>query len=265
MIHKRLKRLSLFIAALLYSGVLFAQALPEFHAKYAIQKYGMKVAEASYKLSHTDSGYKISQNTELDGFISMFADDTVSAVSYVDEVAGELLLQKHSYTQTGREKNRNEKFSIQWDTSTKPAKGKISGVIRSEKINLETTGPVWDVLSFQIPLMIDANEKTKHYPYKALLKGEINTYNFVFTSSKKITFAGKKYKLLQMVRTDPQKKRQLHIWIAPKLHNLPVIIESYRKGKEHSHMQLESIQFDDNPILSEPMLSEQSTDNDEEY
>ena len=260
MIHKRLKHLPLFITALLYSSLLTAQALPEFHAKYAIQKYGIKVAEADYKLSHTESGYKFSQKTELDGFISMFADDTVSAVSYVDEVDGEPLLRKHKYTQTGREKNRNEDFSIQWNTSKKSSKGIIAGVVRSKKINLETTEPVWEVLSFQIPLMIDADEKIKKYPYKALIKGKIDTYEFVLTSNKKITFAGKEYKLLQMVRTDPHKKRQLHIWIAPKLHNLPVIIENYRKGKQHSRMQLESVQFNNRPILSD-----QITDNDEEY
>jgi len=265
MIHKRLKRVTLFITAFLYCSLLSAQALPEFHAKYAVQKYGVKVAEANYKLSYTDSGYKFSQNTELDGFISMFADDTVSVVSYVDEIDGELLLQNHSYTQTGREKNRNETFSIQWDSSEKPPKGKITGVVRSKKINLETTDPVWEILSFQIPLMIEADEKINHYPYKALLKGKLDTYEFVLKSNKKTTFAGKEYKLLQMVRTNPRKKRELHIWIAPKLHNLPVIIENYRKGKQHSRMQLESVQFDDKPILSEPMVSEQLTDNDEEY
>jgi len=260
MIHKRLKRFILSITALLYCGLLSAQALPEFHARYAVQKYGVKVAEANYRLSHTDSGYKFSQSTELDGFISMFADDTVSAVSYVDEVDGKLLLKKHSYIQTGREKNRDEEFSIRWDTGEQPSKGSISGVVRSKKINLETTAPVWEVLSFQIPLMIDADETIERYPYKALLKGKIDTYEFVLTSENKITFAGKEYKLLQMVRTDPRKKRQLHIWIAPKLHNLPVIIENYRKGKEHSRMQLESVQFDNEQILSEHLM-----DNNEEY
>jgi len=238
MIYKRLKRVTLSITTLLYCGLLSAQALPEFHAKYAILKYGVKVAEASYELDHTDSGYKFSQNTQLNGFV----------------------LRKHSYTQTGREKNRDEEFSIHWDTSEQPSKGNISGVVRSKKINLKTTDPVWEVLSFQIPLMIDADESIKKYPYKALLKGKIDTYEFVLTSDKKISFAGKEYKLLQMVRTNPRKKRQLHIWLAPKLHNLPVIIENYRKGKQHSRMQLESVQFDGEQILSEHLM-----DNDEEY
>ena len=260
MIHKRLKHVTLFITVLLYSNLLSAQTLPEFHAKYAVQKYGVKVAEASYKLSHTDSGYKFSQNTELDGLISMFADDTVSAVSHVDEVDGKLLLQKHSYSQTGREKNRDEEFSIRWDTSERSLRGNITGVVRNKKINIETTDPVWEVLSFQIPLMIDADENIKRYPYKALLKGKIDTYEFVLTSAKKITFADKEYKILQMVRTDPRKKRQLHIWIAPQLHNLPVIIENYRKGKEHSRMQLESVQFDKEIIISEQLM-----DDDEEF
>ena len=265
MIHKKLKIISLCITTLLYGSLLSAQALSEFHAQYAVEKFDLKVAEASYKLSHTDNGYKFTQHTELYGFASLFADDTVSSVSYVDEVHDELLLQKHRYIQTGREKNRNEEFSIQWNTSEKQAKGNITGVVRSKKISIETEEPVWDILSFQIPLMIEADEKIKQYPYKALLKGKIDTYNFVLTSNKKFTFSGKEYKLLQMVRTDPYKKRQLHIWIAPELHNLPVIIENYRKGKEHSRMQLESVQFNNEEILSEPMFNQQSTDNDEEY
>ncbi len=238
---------------------LSSHALPEFHAKYAIQFYGVKAAEAHYKLSYTDSGYKFTQDTKLSGLASMFADDTVSAVSIVDVIDDKLLLTKYTYIQTGKEKNRNEDISIHWDTTVIPAKGKITGTVRSKNIDLETDTAVWEALSFQLPLMIDANKDIKNYPYKALLKGKIDTYNFVLTSSKKISFANKEYTALQMVRTDPHKKRQLHIWLIPELHNIPVKIENFRKGKLHSKIELESVQFNNAKIY----LGKQIEDDDE--
>ena len=247
-------------ATLLSHNVFAAHALPEFDARYAIQKYDLKLAEAHYQLSYTDKGYKFSQDTKLFGIASMFASDTVSAVSYIDEAGDNLLLKKHVYKQTGREKNRDEDIDILWNTYKNTLKGKISGVVRGKKIDLQTDSEIWDIVSFQIPLMIEASEDVKEYPYKAILKGEIGDYNFVLTSSKKITFAGKEYKALQLVRSDPDRDRQLHIWLIPALYNIPVIIENYRDGKLHSRMQLESVSFN-----HEKPYIEQAIDNDDDY
>ncbi len=242
-----------------FSHTLFAaHALPQFSAQYAIQKFGIKLAEAHYQLSYTDTGYKFTQNTQLHGVASLFANDTISTISFVDTIGDNLLLTKHSFVQTGREKNRDEDINILWNTYKNSLKGEITGIVRSKKINLKTDTEVWDVLSFQIPLMIEANKDIKEYPYKAILKGEINTYNFVLTASKKISFAGKDYQALQMVRIDPHKNRQLHIWLIPELHNIPVIIENYRDGKEHSRMQLESVQFNN----EKPLIEELADDDD---
>ena len=254
-------KLIVLLASTLFSHNLYAQhALPEFNATYAIQKFGIKLAEATYQLSYTDTGYKFSQNTNLYGVASMFASDTVSAISYVDEIGDNLLLTKHRYRQTGREKNRDEDINILWNTYKNTLKGEITGIVRSKKINLKTDTEIWEVLSFQIPLMIEADKNIKEYPYRAILKGEIDTYNFVLTSSKKVSFAGKEYLALQMVRTDPHKDRQIHIWLIPELNNMPVVVENYRDGKEHSRMQLENLQFD-----NEKPLIEQVADNDDDF
>lgn len=237
-------KLIVLLVTTLFSYNLFAgHALPEFNARYAIQKYGIKLAEAHYLLTYTDKGYKFTQDTELFGLASMFASDAVSAVSYVDAIGDNLLLTKHIYIQTGREKNRDEDISILWNTHKNMLTGKITGIVRSKEIDLRTRSEIWDVLSFQIPLMIEANENIKEYPYQAILKGEIDNYTFVLTSSKKIIFADKEYKILQLVRTDPDKDRQLHIWLIPALNNIPIIIENYRDGKLHSRGQLESVSF----------------------
>jgi len=249
---KLLKLALLFISLSFYNQLYAAHALPEFDANYAVKKYGIKLAEANYRLSYTETGYKFTQNTKLYGVASAFGSDTISAVSLVDEIRGNLLLTKHKYTQTGREKNRDEDFSILWQTYKNTLKGKITGVVRSKEIDLKTDSEIWEALSFQIPLMIEVNENTKEYPYKALLKGKIDTYNFVLTSIKKVNFAGKEYKAFQLIRTDPKRDRQLHIWLLPKLNNIPFLIENYRKGEEHSSVQLESVQFNsDKPFLAE--------------
>jgi len=248
----------LFTAAFAHN--VFAQhALPEFTARYAIQKFGIKLAEAEYQLSYTDKGYKFTQDTKLHGMASMFAGDTVSATSYVDEIGDNLLLRKHIYIQTGREKNRDEDIDILWNTYKNTLKGKITGVVRSKEIELRTNTEIWDMLSFQIPLMIEFDEKVKEYPYRALLKGEIDDYKLVLGSSKTINFAGKDYKIIQLIRTDPKKDRQLHLWLAPALNNLPVIIENYRDGKEHSRGQLESVSFN-----KEAELTASNTDNNDD-
>ena len=201
--HLYLLRISTFIAAIFAQSVSAGHDLPEFTARYGIQKFGIKLAEAEYQLSYTDKGYKFTQNTELHGMASMFASDTVSATSYVDAIGDNLLLRKHIYIQTGREKNRDEDIDILWNTYKNTLKAKITGVVRSKQIALQTDSEVWDMLSFQIPLMIEFDENVKEYPYRALLKGEIDDYKFVLGSSKKINFAGKEYKIIQLIRTDP--------------------------------------------------------------
>ncbi len=248
------------IPAILFSHNALAatHALPEFSAQYAIQKFGIKIAEAHYQLSYTDKGYKFSQNTNLHGIARMLGNDTVSAVSYIDETDDHLLLTKHSYKQTGREKNKDEDINILWNTHNNILSGKITGIVRSKEINLRTDTEIWEMLSFQIPLMIEANEIIKEYPYKAILKGEINNYNFILTASKKIKFANKEYKIIQLVQTDSDRDRQLHIWLIPALHNIPIIIENYRDGKKHSRVQLESVIFNHKTAYND-------TDNDDDF
>ena len=239
----------LFITLLNSQTLLAARALPEFKATYAVQKSGTKLAEAQYNLSHTDTGYKITQNTRLYGFAKLLASDTLSVFSLVDEADDHLLLTRFQYNQSGGKDEKFEDINIKWNTDSNKLSGVISGTVQGEKINTSIDGEIWDVLSFQIPLMIEASKSKQEYPYTAILEGEIKTYRFVLTASKSVSYANKEYQALQMVRTDPEKDRQLHIWVIPALHNIPVIVENYRDGDLHSRMQLESVQFnDDRPV-----------------
>ncbi len=54
---QRLKLISIFISVLLSQNLFAARALPEFSARYAIEKFEIKLAEAHYRLRYTESGY----------------------------------------------------------------------------------------------------------------------------------------------------------------------------------------------------------------
>jgi len=252
---------------MLLTGSVAAQAagkhkLPAFHAQYAALFMGMKVAEADYDLSHTANGYTFSQKTRLYGLAGMLRKDTVDAVSHVEEEDGQLLLQKHEYRQRSSGDNRDESYSISWDKTTTPVTGTITGSYNGKPVKLTSKGPVWEPLSFQLPLMLEASTDKKKYPYKAILKGEINTYHFVLVASHTVHFAGKDYQALEVVRTDPRKgkDRQLHIWLIPELHNIPFLIENYRDGKLHSRMKLEQLQ-----INNGKKLTQAHNDSDDEF
>ena len=237
-------------------------ALSEFTARYAIQKFGIKVAETHYNLRHTDSGYEFTQYTELYGLARMFADDTVSITSIVDKIDSQLLLKKHVYIQTGREKNRDEDITVQWESIDGKLNGKVTGIVRSKPIDHDVDMPVWDVLSFQIPLMIEANAGQKIYPYTALLKGEIDDYKFELISTETVEIEDKKYQTLHLVRNDPVKNRQLRIWLLPELNNVPLIVENYRDDKLHSRAQLERVRFGQDKKYIQVTTKEDQDDDD---
>lgn len=237
--------------------------LPAFHAQYAALFMGMKVAEGHYDLSHTDDGYKFTQKTRLYGLAGLLRNDTADAVSYVEEKDNRLLLQRYEYRQRSSDDNLDETYSISWDKTTVPVTGSITGSYNGRKINLISKGPVWEPLSFQLPLMIEASADKKEYPYRAILRWEIDTYHFVLTATPKVHFAGRDYQALEVVRTDPRKgrNRQLHIWLIPELHNIPYLIENYRDGKLHSRIRLEQLQINNGNKLTD----ESSNNSEDEF
>lgn len=225
-------------------------SLPDFDARYAVQKYGLKLATATYTLHRNENTYHIAQHTELYGVAALFRNDTVRASSHVTLYKGQPRLQDFTYIQTGKEKNRDEELHFSYPDNP-PDTTLIKGVSRSQPINVKTQGAVWDILSFQIPLMMEARPDIKTYPYKAIINGELDQYTFNLVSTGSFQFADRDYQTLEVVRNDPVKNRQLHIWLAPELHNLPVIIENYRDGELHSRMQLEQVQFDHQPVMQD--------------
>lgn len=217
---------------------------PEFSASYIAETYGMTVAQATYKLEHKNDGLTFTQHSAPTGMAAIFSDDELSETSYLSLHQNQLLLDEYHYIQKGSKKNRDVHLKIKWSSSAdNKITGTISGNARGKPVQLETHSPVWDTLSFQIPIMTGDAKKRAPQKYKVLVKGELKTYLFVSHGPEDIDIKNGIIKTIKIERKSDNKSKPLFLWIAPSLHNMPVKIEKWKKGKPHITMLLNSLSF----------------------
>ena len=235
---KRLITLFLFLPAL-------SHALPpEFSASYTAETYGMTVARATYKLEHKNNSISFTQHSVPTGLAALFSSDELSETSYLSLHQDQILLDEYHYIQKGSKKNRDIHLKIKWhNSSDNKLTGTISGNARGKPVQLETNSPVWDTLSFQIPIMMGDAKNTMPQEYKILVKGEVKKYIFVSHGPQDIDINNNTIKTIKIERKGNNKNKPLFLWIAPSLNNLPVRIEKWKKGKPHITMLLNNASF----------------------
>lgn len=216
---------------------------PEFSASYTAETYGVTIARATYKLEHKNNNISFTQHSVPTGLAALFSGDELSETSYLSLHNNRLLLDEYRYIQKGK-KDRDIHLKIKWEDSTNnELSGTVSGSAGKETIQLEINAPVWDTLSFQIPIMMDIITKTKPQEYTILVKGELKTYTFVTHGTEEIDINDTIIKTIKIERKGSNKNKPLFLWIAPSLHNLPVKIEKWKKGKPHITMLLDDASF----------------------
>jgi hypothetical protein len=217
---------------------------PEFTATYTAETYGVTVAQATYKLEHKDNGIIFNQRSKPTGFAAFFSDDGLDETSHLSLHQDKLLLDEYRYIQRDAKKNKNVHLKVRWNEISE---NKISGVVRgkagSDHIRLKINTPVWDTLSFQIPIMLNIDKNIAPQEYNVLVKGKLKKYMFVTHGTEKISIGDNTIKTIKVERKDDKKGKSLFLWAAPSLHNLPVKIEKWKKGKPHITMLLNSASF----------------------
>lgn len=217
---------------------------PGFTATYLAEAYGVTAARATYRLEHKNNTLSFTQHSETIGVAAIFSNVTLDETSLLSIHNDKLLLDEYQYTQTGDKKNRNTHIKIKWnETSNDKFSGTISGKTGDHPVEINVDTQVWDTLSFQIPIMMSANNKTVQEEIQVLVKGELKTYHFVNHGVEEITINNSQLKTIKIERKSDNKDKPLFLWLAPSLHNLPVKIEKWKKGKPHITMLLNSATF----------------------
>ncbi|MGD2160476.1 MAG: DUF3108 domain-containing protein [Gammaproteobacteria bacterium] len=237
--------LVLMLAIVLSPVTVTARDLPhEFSAVYTLEMYNTVLARATYTLKHTDNGLFMKQSTRPVGLVALLRDDKIDVRSDMVIDNDRILLVSYDYRHTGDDKDRNVNFKINWQTSGKQNKnGKVSGVYEGDNVALEVDQPVWDPLSIQVPLMLDAARNLPPHEHGMFLKGEFKYYLFENQGNDDVSFDGKEYNAVKIAGKETKRDRAMYAWLVPELHYLPVKIEQWKEGKLKSTVKLESVTF----------------------
>jgi len=237
-----------FITSLITPVISSASELPhEFSANYKLVMYGTVLARAKYTLEHTENGLLMTQSTRPAGLVALLRDDKIDVRSKMTVKDGQILLDSYDYNHTGDNKDRNVSININWLTDVgQKLTGKAVGMFEGKPVNIDIDRPVWDPLSIQIPIMLDAAKSMAPHEHGLFLKGEFKHYLFENHGADKIVFNSKEYHAVKIAGRETKRDRAMYTWIVPELHYLPVKIEQWKDGKINSTVMLESATFNSN-------------------
>lgn len=240
--------LLLLLAQITTPVISFANELPhEFSAEYALHMYGTVLARATYTLEHTDKGLSMTQSTRPVGLVALLRNDKIDVRSDMVVNNGQLLLVKYDYTHSGDEKDRDVSFRITWQTNREQElTGKATGVYEGKKVDINLDRPVWDPLSIQVPIMLNATNSMPLYEHGLFMKGEFKHYLFENHGTETVKFNGSQFKALKIAGRETDRDRAMYVWVVPELHNIPIKIEQRNNGELKSTVVLESVSFDTN-------------------
>ena len=216
----------------------------EFSANYALEMFGTTLARATYELEHTEDGLTMRQSTRPAGLVALLRKDKIDVRSDMVMDNGRLLLVNYSYIHTGDDKNRNVRFKIDWQASREQGlAGKATGVYEGMDVDIDIGDPVWDPLSIQVPIMLDANKNLPPHEHGLFMKGEFKRYLFVNHGSEKISHNGTEFNAIKIAGKETKRDRAMYVWMVPELNNIPVKIEQWKNGELKSTVVLESVSF----------------------
>ena len=239
-----------------------AKELPhEFTANYALEMFGTVLARATYTLEHTEHGVTMKQSTRPAGLVALLRDDKIDVRSDMVVNNGQLLLVNYDYDYTGDDKDRDVRFKIKWEANHKQELvGKASGVYEGRDVDIVIDNPVWDPLSIQVPIMLDAQKNLPPHKHGLFMKGEFKHYLFENHGREKIAFNGAEFDAVKIGGRETERDRAMFVWMVPELHNIPVKIEQWKNGELKSTVLLESVSFEEDGETRTLSLSDDPAD-----
>ncbi len=186
----------------------------------------------------------MTQSTRPAGLVALLRDDKIDVRSDMVLNDGRLLLVNYSYTHTGDEKDRDVRFKIDWQANhEQELVGKATGVYEGKDVDIEIDKPVWDPLSIQVPIMLDAGKNLPPHEHGLFMKGEFKHYLFENHGRHKVSFNGTEFTAVKIGGRETKRDRAMYVWMIPDLHNIPIKIEQWKNGELKSTVLLESVSF----------------------
>lgn len=239
-----------------------ANKLPNrFEANYTLEMYGITLAEATHKLKHTDNGLSMEVNTRPVGLLAFLYDGHIDIHSDIAIDNGQLLLVNHDYTHTDDSKDTIVRYEIsRIGNDQKKPKEIVTGKYKGEQITINSDKPVWDPLSIQALIIINADKETASYEHGLLMKGELKHYTFENLGREKIKLNGSDITALKTVVKEAEKDRVIYVWMLPEYYNIPVKYEHWKDGDLRSTLLLQNVTFENNGKINTLAVTHSTND-----
>ena len=240
--------------------------LPEkFEANYKLKMYGITLAEATHTLQQTDNGLSMKVNTYPVGLLAFLYDGHLDIRSEVEMEDGQLLLVNHDYTHSEDTQDSTVRYDISWiNNPTQHPASNVKGLYKGETITIDSDKPVWDPLSIQALIIINADKETASYEHGLLMKGELKHYIFENKGQDTIRLNGADITALKTIVKEAERDREIYVWMLPEHHNIPVRYEHWKNGDLRATLLLQSVTFEDNGTTKTLTLTHSTEDEDED-
>lgn len=260
---------------LLVPATTLADELPQkFEARYTLEMYGITLAEAIHKLEHTDNGLSMSVNTRPVGLLAFLYDGHIDIRSEIEKENGQLFLVNHDYSHNEDNGNDDEdvpdnstvRYKIDWiNNQEKRPAGNVTGIYKGETININSDQPVWDPLSIQALIIINADKETVSQKHKLLMKGELRHYIFENQGKEQIRLNGTDMTALKTFIKEADRDRVIYVWMLPEYHNIPVKYEHWKNGDLKTTILLQSVTFENDSKTDTLTVTHSSEEDDHEF
>lgn len=250
------------LAYLFTPAAVLANELPhKFVANYTLEMFGITLAKATHKLEQTENGLSMEVVSYPVGLLAFLYDGHVDIRSDVTIDNGQLLLVNHDYTHSEDEEHSTVRYEIDWlnDRENGPT-GNVTGIYKGEPLNISSDEPVWDPLSIQALIIINADNESASYEHGLLMKGELKHYLFENLGKDTISFNGTDMTALKTLVKEAERDRVIYVWMLPEYHNIPVKYEHWKNGDLKSTLQLQSVTFENDGKTSTLTLIDSDED-----
>lgn len=250
------------LACLFTPAAVLANELPhKFVANYTLEMFGITLAKATHKLEQTEKGLSMEVVSYPVGLLAFLYDGHVDIHSDVAMDNGQLLLVNHDYTHSEDEEHTTVRYEIDWlnDREKGPA-GNVTGIYKGEALNISSDEPVWDPLSIQALIIINADNESASYEHDLLMKGELKHYIFENLGKETINYNGTDMTALKTLVKEAERDRVIYVWMLPEYYNIPVKYEHWKDGDLKTTLRLQSVAFENDGKTSTLTLMDSDED-----
>ncbi|HEX2236870.1 MAG TPA: DUF3108 domain-containing protein [Gammaproteobacteria bacterium] len=215
------------------------EQIPDFSARYTVEKAGLNVISMTTSLKHSPSKLEYQSAAEPIGMAAWFFDDyRIYQYSDLKQVTERVIPLEYRYTFKGSGQNRDEQYVYDWQHHVAHVN------YRGEEKTLKIPNGTLDNSSLQLALMLDARQGEKKITHPVISKGELKTYTFTNLGREAVETPLGAFEAIKLERRKNDEENTTYTtWYAPKLHYLPVKVENCEDGDVVLSLSLEEVRW----------------------